>query len=60
MDEPKKVGSDFEFGRILGEGSYSTVLYARDRIGNPSEPREYAVKVLDKRQIVKENKVSDC
>src|SRR6202012_3226269 len=37
----------------LGEGSYSTVLAATDR----NNGREYAIKVLDKRHIIKEKKV---
>jgi 3-phosphoinositide dependent protein kinase-1 len=52
-DSRKKNPSDFEFGRILGEGSYSTVLYASE----PFENKEYAVKVLDKGHIVKEKKI---
>lgn len=49
----KKGVKDFTFGRTLGEGSYSTVLAATDR----QSEREYAVKVLDKRHIIKEKKV---
>ena len=49
----KKGVRDFKFGRTLGEGSYSTVMAATDR----SNGREYAVKVLDKRHIIKEKKV---
>jgi len=49
----KKGVKDFSFGRTLGEGSYSTVLAATDRQSN----REYAIKVLDKRHIIKEKKV---
>lgn len=49
----KKGVNDFHFGRTLGEGSYSTVLAATDR----QTHREYAVKVLDKRHIIKEKKV---
>jgi 3-phosphoinositide dependent protein kinase-1 len=49
----KKGVKDFEFGRTLGEGSYSTVLAATDR----TTLREYAIKVLDKRHIIKEKKV---
>ena len=49
----KKGVKDFEFGRTLGEGSYSTVLAATDR----QTGREYAIKVLDKRHIIKEKKV---
>ncbi|KAI9659205.1 MAG: pkb-activating kinase-like protein [Alyxoria varia] len=49
----KKGVKDFNFGRTLGEGSYSTVLAATDR----QSSREYAIKVLDKRHIIKEKKV---
>ena len=49
----KKGVKDFTFGRTLGEGSYSTVMAASDRQTN----REYAIKVLDKRHIIKEKKV---
>ena len=49
----KKGVKDFKFGRTLGEGSYSTVLAATDR----QTLREYAIKVLDKRHIIKEKKV---
>ncbi|KAF3051704.1 pkb-activating kinase-like protein [Didymella keratinophila] len=49
----KKGVKDFNFGRTLGEGSYSTVLAATDR----QTLREYAIKVLDKRHIIKEKKM---
>lgn len=49
----KKGVKDFTFGRTLGEGSYSTVMAATDRTTN----REYAIKVLDKRHIIKEKKI---
>jgi 3-phosphoinositide dependent protein kinase-1 len=49
----KKGVKDFNFGRTLGEGSYSTVLAATDR----QTLKEYAIKVLDKRHIIKERKV---
>jgi len=49
----KKGVRDFSFGRTLGEGSYSTVLAATDR----QTLKEYAVKVLDKRHIIKEKKI---
>lgn len=49
----KKGVNDFIFGRTLGEGSYSTVLAATDR----HTGREYAIKVLDKKHIIKEKKV---
>lgn len=53
MRSVKKGVSDFSFGRVLGEGSYSTVLAATDR----QTLREYAVKILDKRHIIKEKKI---
>lgn len=49
----KKGVRDFNFGRTLGEGSYSTVIAATDR----QTLKEYAIKVLDKRHIIKEKKV---
>lgn len=45
--------TDFEFGKQLGEGSYSTVVLATDKITS----KKYAVKILDKRHIIKEKKV---
>ncbi|KAM0242087.1 hypothetical protein ACHAP5_007407 [Fusarium lateritium] len=49
----KKGVRDFSFGRVLGEGSYSTVYMATDR----QTLKEYAVKVLEKRHIIKEKKI---
>jgi 3-phosphoinositide dependent protein kinase-1 len=49
----KKGVMDFDFGRTLGEGSYSTVLAATDR----TTLKEYAIKMLDKRHIIREKKV---
>lgn len=49
----KKGVRDFSFGRTLGEGSYSTVVAATDR----QTLKEYAIKMLDKRHIIKEKKV---
>lgn len=49
----KKGVRDFSFGRILGEGSYSTVYMATDR----QTLKEYAIKVLEKRHIIKEKKI---
>jgi 3-phosphoinositide dependent protein kinase-1 len=43
---------DFEFGRTLGEGSYSTVCAATDK----TTLQEYAIKKLDKRHIIREKK----
>ena len=49
----KKGVKDFNFGTTLGEGSYSTVMAAQDR----TTGKAYAIKVLDKRHIIKEKKV---
>ncbi|KAK2740203.1 pkb-activating kinase-like protein [Myotisia sp. PD_48] len=49
----KKGVRDFSYGRVLGEGSYSTVVAATDR----QTSKEYAIKILDKRHIIKEKKV---
>ncbi|KAL2759512.1 hypothetical protein ACRALDRAFT_1047112 [Sodiomyces alcalophilus JCM 7366] len=49
----KKGVRDFSFGRVLGEGSYSTVYFATDR----QTLKEYAVKVLEKRHIIREKKI---
>ncbi|KTW28945.1 hypothetical protein T552_01575 [Pneumocystis carinii B80] len=49
----KKSIKDFVLGRTLGEGSYSTVISARDK----QTSKEYAIKILDKRHIIKEKKV---
>lgn len=49
----KKGVRDFSFTKTLGEGSYSTVMLARDR----QSLHEYAIKILDKRHIIKEKKV---
>ncbi|ODA80511.1 hypothetical protein RJ55_03469 [Drechmeria coniospora] len=49
----KKGVRDFSFSRVLGEGSYSTVYLATDR----QTLKEYAIKVLEKRHIIKEKKI---
>ncbi|KAE8148127.1 kinase-like domain-containing protein [Aspergillus avenaceus] len=49
----KKGVRDFSFGATLGEGSYSTVVLGTDR----QTLKEYAIKILDKRHIIKEKKV---
>ncbi|KAI0484632.1 putative 3-phosphoinositide dependent protein kinase-1 [Xylariaceae sp. FL0804] len=53
MKQVKKGVRDFSFGRILGEGSYSSVFLATDR----QTLKEYAVKVLEKKHIIKERKI---
>lgn len=49
----RRTVKDFEFGKDIGEGSYSTVVLATDKLTNT----KYAVKILDKRHIIKEKKV---
>ncbi|KAF6832500.1 Serine/threonine-protein kinase ksg1 [Colletotrichum musicola] len=49
----KKGVRDFSFGPVLGEGSYSTVFLATDR----QTLKEYAIKVLEKKHIIKEKKI---
>ncbi|XP_015237904.1 PREDICTED: 3-phosphoinositide-dependent protein kinase 1 [Cyprinodon variegatus] len=49
----KKKPEDFKFGKILGEGSFSTVALGREL----ATGKEYAIKILEKRHIMKENKV---
>lgn len=49
----KKGVQDFDFGDNLGIGSYSTVVGATDK----QTLRTYAIKILDKRHIIKEKKV---
>jgi 3-phosphoinositide dependent protein kinase-1 len=53
LRQVKKGVRDFQFGRTLGEGSYSTVLLATDK----QTLKEYAVKILDKKHIIKEKKI---
>lgn len=53
VKQVKKGVRDFSFGRVLGEGSYSTVYLATDR----QTLKEYAIKVLEKRHIIKEKKI---
>jgi 3-phosphoinositide dependent protein kinase-1 len=50
--------ADFFFGRTLGEGAYARVVHAKSKpgIGNHT-PQHYAVKILEKRHIKRENKI---
>ena len=50
--EHKKSRSDFKFGKVLGEGSYSTVILAEEK----SSKKEFAIKVIRKYHIIKERK----
>ncbi|GJN93854.1 hypothetical protein Rhopal_006913-T1 [Rhodotorula paludigena] len=49
----RRSTEDFEFGEVLGEGSYSTVTHVTT-VHPPY--REYALKVLDKEHIKRERK----
>ncbi|XP_076241271.1 phosphoinositide-dependent kinase 1 isoform X3 [Calliopsis andreniformis] len=48
----KRSPKDFIFGKVIGEGSFSTVYLAMDI----HTSKEYAIKVCDKRHIIKEKK----
>ncbi|XP_048762659.1 3-phosphoinositide-dependent protein kinase 1-like [Ostrea edulis] len=48
----KKTPNDFIFGKVIGEGSYSTVYLAKE----VDSSTEYAIKVLEKRHIMRERK----
>ncbi|KAK2557203.1 3-phosphoinositide-dependent protein kinase 1 [Acropora cervicornis] len=48
----KKRPEDFKFGKILGEGSFSTVYV----VWEISTGKEYAMKVLEKRHMIREKK----
>ncbi|GMI07136.1 hypothetical protein TrVE_jg4748 [Triparma verrucosa] len=52
---PKLSPSDFLFGRTLGEGAFARVVHARYKTLQPK--RDYAVKIMEKRHIKKEDKV---
>ncbi|KAI9209428.1 kinase-like domain-containing protein [Polychytrium aggregatum] len=45
--------ADFEWGEILGEGSFSTVVHGRE----PATNRQYAVKILEISRVVRYDKV---
>lgn len=56
-EEPVKVElhpSDFYFGMTLGEGAYARVVHAKSKRTN----EQFAVKIMEKVHIKKENKVS--
>ncbi|KAI5721782.1 hypothetical protein M8J77_025626 [Diaphorina citri] len=49
---PKKSPNDFIFGKVIGEGSFSTVYLAKDI----HTGKEYAIKVCEKHHIIRERK----
>lgn len=49
----RRTARDYQFGTKIGEGSYSTVYLAMDLYNN----KTYAIKVLSKKHIVKEDKI---
>ena len=53
QEKRRNTPEDFTFGKLIGEGSFSTVFLVREVSGNK---RELACKVCDKKQITKENK----
>jgi 3-phosphoinositide dependent protein kinase-1 len=59
MAAPRKLSpEDFAFGALLGEGAYARVFHARKRYpNNKLGATDYAIKVMDKRLIKRENKV---
>ena len=50
----KHTSDDFTFGKLIGEGSFSTVFLVREISG---ARRELACKVCDRKQITKGGKV---
>ncbi|XP_065580101.1 3-phosphoinositide-dependent protein kinase 1-like isoform X3 [Artemia franciscana] len=48
----KRSANDFIFGKVLGEGSFSTVFLAKD----VHTSKEFAIKVCQKRHIIREKK----
>ncbi|CRL04421.1 CLUMA_CG017507, isoform A [Clunio marinus] len=48
----RKSPEDFQFGRVIGEGSFSTVYLAKE----VESGKEFAIKVCDKDHIIREKK----
>ena len=53
FDPSKLQPGDFYFGKTLGEGAYARVVHAKFKKNN----YEFAIKIMEKRHIKKENKV---
>jgi hypothetical protein len=56
FDPTKLQPGDFFFGRTLGEGAYARVVHAKFK----KNEHEFAIKIMEKRHIKKENKVTSC
>lgn len=57
-DAPRRIEllpADFFFGSTLGEGAFARVVHAKSK----KNGTEFAIKIMEKRHIKKENKVSD-
>ncbi len=52
MERRKQTPEDYLFGRLIGEGSFSSVFLARE----VNTRREFAIKVCEKSHIIKEKK----
>lgn len=52
----KRGKTDFRYGKTLGEGSFSTVVYAEE----PATGHKLAVKILNKHHLVKHNKAKSA
>ncbi|CAM9351095.1 unnamed protein product, partial [Ectocarpus fasciculatus] len=53
IDPTKLKPADFMFGKCLGEGAYARVVHAKFKKNN----HEFAIKIMEKRHIKKENKI---
>ncbi|KAK7057404.1 kinase domain-containing protein [Favolaschia claudopus] len=53
VSKPKTTLQDFQFGRTLGEGSYSTVKLATSRV----DGKQFAVKIITKSHLIRAHKV---
>lgn len=53
IDPSKLQPSDYMFGKCLGEGAYARVVHAKFKRNN----HEFAIKIMEKRHIKKENKI---
>jgi len=52
MERRRQTPEDYQFGRLIGEGSFSHVFLARE----VSSRREFAIKVCEKAHIIREKK----